>query len=204
MKLFTCETNYDLTEGRGWEVPTVFTLTLNDALYFAHTHRLFYERPQSINEREFGDFGFEHSKRVSFEWRFEDEILGSDWRDYVDQLEERGEVLPKPGAAPQAVYIVGGSVGRMIGSTRYPDVFAPRSAFTDEAEAIEAAQKMLPVANEETLYVHPRVFKLFTNTPYGVRLFDGEPHYVAVKPETVNRKEARFAELKRRFEVSNG
>lgn len=204
MKLFTCETNYDLTEGRGWEVPTVFTLTLNDALYFAHTHRLFYDRPQSINERAFGDFGFEHSKRVSFQERFEDKLLGSDWFDYVDQLEERRETLPKPGAAPQAIYVVGGGIGRLIGSTAYRDVFTPRSLFTDEVEAIKAAQKMLPVADEETIYTDPRVFKLLTNTTYGVRLFDGEPHYIAIKPETANSKEVRFAELKRRFEVSNG
>jgi len=204
MKLFTCSTNYDLTEGRGWTVPTVFTLTLNDALYFAHTHRLFYNHPQSIDERQFGDFGLEHSQRISSEGRFEDEILASNWRQYVKLLEERGELLPKPGAVPQAIYVVGGSIGRMIGSTVYRDVFYPRSAFADEAEAIEAAQKMLPIGDEDVLYTNPRVFKLFTNTTYGVHVFNSEPHYVAVDPATVDRKEAHFIELKNLFEVSNG
>jgi hypothetical protein len=202
MKLFTCKTNYDLTEGRGWEVPTVFTLTLNDALYFAHTHRLFYDRPQSVSEHTFGELSFGFGDRISTEGSFYNESLGSNWNEYIKLLEKHGEILPKPAAEPQVIYVVGAGANRKIGDIRYQDVFTPDSVFFDERQAVEYAQKKLALADE--LYTNPRVFKLLTNTTYGVCVFNGEPHYVAVKPEAANRDELRFAELKRTFEVSNG
>jgi len=202
MKLFTCKTNYDLTEGRGWEVPTVFSLTLNDALYFAHTHRLFYYQPQSVSEHTFGELSFGYGKPISSEGNFSDEVLGMDWREYVELLEKRGETLPKPASKPQEIYVAGAGVNRKIGDYSYRDVFVPDSVFLDESQAVEYAQKKLEL--EDGLYTNPRVFKLLTNTTYGVRVFDGEAHYIAVKQEVANRDELRFAELKRTFEVSNG
>lgn len=140
---YIIHTNYDLTEGRGWEIPTTITQDRNVALWYAHTYRPFYGQVQGIHTVNGADkltYDREHEFLKTYpRGEIVDPELNAQWKQYEKTFTDQGRKLPEPPMNPQTVYVVGYVTDPGIGGTVIRNQFMPAQFFTDYNEAQQAA-----------------------------------------------------------------
>jgi hypothetical protein len=170
---YIIHTNYDQTEGRGWEVPTTITQDRNVALWHAHTHRPFYGQVQGIHTVNGGEkltYDREHEFLKTYpQGEITDPELNAQWTQYMKAFTDQGKALPEPPMNPATVYVVGFAGDAGIGGTRIRNQFMPKQFFLDYNEAQQAA-----MVNADTDGKVWHIIALKTDTYCGTRAMAGE------------------------------
>jgi len=194
--LFFTRTNYDQTEGRGWEVPTGFYTTENCALWNAYKHKPFYNRPQDINIYDTKNDGF-FGQRFFFGFDnsfFGDESKTAEWKNYLQIVkdEHNGEPYPpaNPGELPLFALVRFGE-GR-IGTTTQKDVpYFDFISFNHKEVTELFSDKAL---DETTRY---QLITLTANRHYGLDIFKQAQVLRDTRDENIKREHDAEAQTAR-------
>lgn len=166
--IYICSTNSDLTEGRGWVVPTVFTESRNVALWFANHYRPFYGRFQDISRQTIGDPITDwYGRSIAGEQGPRDPEENEAWKSYLALGEPTQPKLKK-----RKLYVVAILRELRIGDSRYPNTPFQHAVFSSYHAAVIVSERLSDDGTPNLVY------EVQTDTYYSRTPISGEPYYM--------------------------